>query len=755
MNQVIPISFLISKDFPNLRFVNEPKSLGHMKTKSRTAAYIVYSIAAAMLVLTAQISLASSATWLLSPQDSAWENANNWTAGGPPNGPSEIATFAQSSQTNVKMSTPEEVNSIMFTSDSASFYLVMDIRGQLTISGTGVSTKNSVSQTFWACGDGLIIFNNTSTAASAQMEIANFAAYFSPPGCTYGSQTGGQTIFNDTSSAAGASIGNAGSVYGLDPAHTTFNDTSTADHASITNSGAGPTANPGHGGQTIFNGASTAANASIDNLDTIGGGSGGETIFNDTSTADHATIINDGDAVSGGTTIFNASSTADSAILIANGVGEFGGAILFNDASTGGTARVEVFDKGSLDITSHQSGVTIGSIEGSGNVSLGANNLTVGTNGINTSFSGVISNDGQASSLAKVGSGVLTLQANNCISDTVGLILVSGSIIKLDFAGPPDVIASLKVNDVPQAPGIYGGPMSDAPNILPELDGLGTVEAGPISTLGNVSTRAFVQTGDNVVIGGFIVQGTQTKRVIIRAIGPELTQYGIPNALANPTLELHDGTGSLIASNNNWWTTIIGGIIASDQVAAIQASGYAPGDGRESAMIVNLPPGNYTAIVRGVTNTTGVALVEMYDLSPAPDSILGNISTRSFVQTGDAVMIGGFIVQGTQSRRVIIRAIGPELTQYGVPDVLADPTLELHDGTGALIASNDNWMTTIIGGIITANQVSDIQKSGHAPGDASESAIIATLSPGSYTAIVRGVNNTMGVALAEVYDLDR
>ena len=297
--------------------------------------------------------------------------------------------------------------------------------------------------------------------------------------------------------------------------------------------------------------------------------------------------------------------------------------------------------------------------------------------------------------------------------------------------------------------------MSDAPNILPEFGGSGTVEAGPISTLGNVSTRAFVQTGDNVVIGGFIVQGSQTKKVIVRAIGPELTQYGIPNALENPTLELHDSTGALIASNNNWWTTIIGGIITSNQVAAIQASGYASGDGRESTMIVNLPPGNYTAIVRGVTNTTGVALVEMYDLSPAPDSILGNISTRSFVQTGDAVMIGGFIVQGTQSRRVIIRAIGPELTQYGVPDVLADPTLELHDGTGALIASNDNWMTTIIGGIITANQVSDIQNSGHAPGDASESAIIATLSPGSYTAIVRGVNNTMGVALAEVYDLDR
>ena len=428
-----------------------------------------------------------------------------------------------------------------------------------------------------------------------------------------------------------------------------------------------------------------------------------------------------------------------------------GGAILFNGASTGGTARVEVFDNGYLNISGHQSGVTIGSIEGSGNVSLGVNNLRVGTRNINTSFSGVISGSG---SLAKIGSGVLTLQANDCIADTVGLILVSGSIIKLDFTGPPDVIASLKVNGVPQPPGIYGGPMSGAPHILPEFEGLGTVEAGPISTLGNISTRAFVQTGDNVVIGGFIIQGAEAKRVVIRAIGPELTRYGVPNALANPTLELHDGTGALIASNNNWVATIIGGIITSDQVAAIRASGYAPGDPRESAMIVNLPPGNYTAIVRGVANTTGVALAEVYDLSPAPNSLLGNISTRSFVQTGDNVMIGGVIVQGTQPRRVIVRAIGPELTQYGVPNALADPTLELHDTTGALIASNDNWMTTIIGGIITSDQVATIRASGHAPGDPTESAIIATLPPGNYTAIVRGVNNTTGVALVEVYDLD-
>jgi hypothetical protein len=273
------------------------------------------------------------------------------------------------------------------------------------------------------------------------------------------------------------------------------------------------------------------------------------------------------------------------------------------------------------------------------------------------------------------------------------------------------------------------------------------------ATLGNISTRSLIQTGDNVMIGGFIVRGGGTKRVILRAIGRELTQYGVPDPLQDPTLELHDGTGALIASNNDWQRTIIGGIITSDQVQEIQNTGYAPGNPSESAIIANLSPGNYTGIVRGVNNTTGAALVEVYDLNLFSGSFLGNISTRSFVQTGDNVMIGGFIVQGTESTNVIIRAIGPELSQHGIPNFLADPTLELHNGTGVLIASNNNWQHTIIGGIITHDQVQNIQNSGHAPGNARESAIIANLPPGNYTAIVRGVNNTTGVALVEVYDL--
>ena len=274
------------------------------------------------------------------------------------------------------------------------------------------------------------------------------------------------------------------------------------------------------------------------------------------------------------------------------------------------------------------------------------------------------------------------------------------------------------------------------------------------TSLENISTRALVQTGDNVMIGGFIVEGSGPKRVIIRAIGPELTQFGIANTLANPRLELHNRTGALIGSNDDWQMTILGGVITTNQVSDIQNSGHAPTAASESAIIANLQPGNYTAILRGVNNTTGVALVEVYNLDPAASSSLGNISTRSFVQTGENVMIGGFIVEGNEPKRVIIRAIGPELTQFGIANALANPRLELHNRSGALIASNDNWQTTIPGGVITSSQVSDIQNSGHTPTAESESAIIADLQPGNYTAIVRGVSNTTGVALVEVYDLD-
>ena len=386
---------------------------------------------AVMLVLTAQISLANSATWLSSPQDSHWENPNNWTPGGPPNGPSDVATFAHSSGTNVDISTSVEVNSIVFSSDSFSFLIYGD---QLIISGAGI-INNNISQSFENYGT--IIFNNTSTAGSASIN--------------------GTTIFNNTSTAGSATIFNGGS--------TIFNDTSTAANATITNDL----------GETIFNDTSTAGSATITNSAEYYHKGGGTTTFNGSSTAASATITNAG-TFGGGTTIFNDTSTADSALIIDTGDGFWGGGILFNGASTGLYARIRVFDGGYLDISGNESGVWIGSIYGSGNVFLGANRLTVGTNG--TAFSGVISNDGRGGSLAKVGSGILSLEANYCIADTVGLILVSGSIIRLNFTGFPDTIASLVVNGVPQPPGVYGSMTSGAPHPLPEFAGPGTVYVG-------------------------------------------------------------------------------------------------------------------------------------------------------------------------------------------------------------------------------------------------------------------------------------
>jgi hypothetical protein len=263
--------------------------------------------------------------------------------------------------------------------------------------------------------------------------------------------------------------------------------------------------------------------------------------------------------------------------------------------------------------------------------------------------------------------------------------------------------------------------------------------------LGNISTRMNVGTNDNVLIGGIIIQGNASKKVIIRAIGPELTQRGVPGALRDPTMELHDGSGALIGRNDNWGTTIRGGVITSDQVAEIRASGLVPGDSYESAIISTLQPGNYTAIVHGVNNTTGIALIEAYDLDATASANLANISTRGFVGTGDSVMIGGLIILGSTPEKVIVRAIGPELTARGVPSALQDPTLELHDGGGNLIAFNDNWKDS---------QRTEIAASGLPPTDDRESAIVATLPPGNYTAIVHGANGTTGVALVEVYKLN-
>ena len=258
--------------------------------------------------------------------------------------------------------------------------------------------------------------------------------------------------------------------------------------------------------------------------------------------------------------------------------------------------------------------------------------------------------------------------------------------------------------------------------------------SGAIGQLLNISTRMEVLTGNSVLIGGFIIGGSGNKQVLLRALGPTLTQFGVTGVLADPTLELHDGSGALITSNDNWKDT---------QQAAISATGKAPPNDLESAILHTFTPGNYTAIVRGKNNTTGIGLVEAYDIDEAITTTLTNISTRGFVDTGQNVMIGGFI-SGNGIVRVIVRALGPTLSQFGVPNVLADPTLDVRDAQGNSLATNDNWQDS---------QQAEIQASGFAPPNTNESAVIIVRPAGNTTAIVSGKNNTTGNALVEVYIL--
>jgi len=256
------------------------------------------------------------------------------------------------------------------------------------------------------------------------------------------------------------------------------------------------------------------------------------------------------------------------------------------------------------------------------------------------------------------------------------------------------------------------------------------------ATLVNISTRLLVQTGAKVGIGGFIITGTDAKKVLIRGMGPTLTSFGVPNALQDPVLELHDATGAVVISNDDWKVP---------QEAAIAATGLAPLDDRESAILLTLQPGSYTAIESGKSGTTGVGLIELYDLDAVANAHLSNISTRGFVQTGANVMIGGFIVSGANgSVNLVVRALGPSLAQFGVPNPLADPRLGLYDGNGTLMMSNDNWKDS---------QQTALENSGFQPPNDLDSAILVTLPTGNYTAIVSGKNGGTGVGLVEIYRL--
>ncbi len=386
-----------------------------------------------------------------------------------------------------------------------------------------------------------------------------------------------------------------------------------------------------------------------------------------------------------------------------------------------------IFSNGGLGIDLDTAGVSLNDV---GDGDTGANNLqnfprvaTVTATGGNVAISGFLNSRpntayrieffaNDAADPSGFGEGQIFLGSADVTTDGVGN---NAFDVSFPFAGPVNVVTATATD-----PDGNTSEFSHAFGIK----------------LQNISTRLNVLTGENVLIGGFIITGDLPKQVIVRAIGPSLGAAGLSGALEDTVLELHEADGTVV-TNDNWKDT---------QQAEIEATGLAPSDDLESAIVATLEPGAYTAIVSGKDNTTGIALVEAYDLDQTLGPILANISTRGFVDAGDNVMIGGFIVGPTDTglADVLIRGIGPSLGAFDIANPLLDPLLELHDSNGATLTTNDNWKDT---------QQTEIEATGLPPTDDNESAILQTLAPGAYTAILRGVIDTTGVGLVEVYNL--
>lgn len=279
---------------------------------------------------------------------------------------------------------------------------------------------------------------------------------------------------------------------------------------------------------------------------------------------------------------------------------------------------------------------------------------------------------------------------------------------------------------------VLGAPFSGSYSNWVRVYGTNPPPPAPPKSLLNVATRMRAQSGDNALIGGFIINGQGPKQLVLRAIGPSLPVAG---KLADPVLQLYDSTGALLAQNDNW----------NARRAEVIATGIPPNDEHDAVITATLEPGSYTALVRGVNDASGVALVEVYDVTANSPAKLANISTRGRVETGENVMIGGFILGGDQLTNVVVRAIGPSLGHFGVDGVLSDPVLEVYDGNGVLLAQDDDWRMF---------QEALLIQTGLAPTDDRESAMFLQLQPGAYTAIVRGKSSTAGVGLVEVYNLD-
>ena len=315
-----------------------------------------------------------------------------------------------------------------------------------------------------------------------------------------------------------------------------------------------------------------------------------------------------------------------------------------------------------------------------------------------------------------------------------------GHVLGLDHpdqASPKQNVAAIMNSIVSDIDNLQADDINGAHSIYDS--GPAFLNSVPAPNLVNLATRAVVGLGDNAVIAGFIVQGSQPATVILRGIGNSLPAVGITNPLEDPVIELHNGNSTL-ATSDDW--------IDDSWASAIASYHLDPSNSHESAILATLNPGIYTVVVRSFDNgdghLTGTAVVELYDLHTTGGRA-GNISTRGRVESGDQLLIGGFIVGGSQPKDVVVRALGPSLATAGISQPLSDPAVELRDASGAVLAANDNWSS--------GPNASQIQSENLAPSNPNESALQATLNPGGYTAIVRGANGATGVGLVEIYDL--
>jgi T5SS/PEP-CTERM-associated repeat protein/autotransporter-associated beta strand protein len=548
--------------------------------------------------------------------------------------------------------------------------------------------------------------------------------------------TGGVVIrtngFNSTFSGAISGSGGLTKSSGIPPAGAgTLTLTGNSTYS-------GPTAifGGGQGGKLVVDG-SIASAVTINNTGTLGGSGtvGGITI-------NSGGILAPGDSPGILTVNGNYNQTSGGVLNV-----EIGGATpgtrfdqvaVSGSATVGGTLNLSLVN-GFRPIVGQTFKIITSSSENGNFSTINSSGFTVSSNASAT---------GITLTVTSVVPGIPVITSSTKASGTQGQPLPTYQITATDSPtsfGATPLPAGLSVNSTN---GIISGTPSAAGNYDVTISAMNSVGTGsalltltisaapPLtpSTLANISTRLRVETGDNVLIAGFIVTGTQPKKVILRAIGPSLP---FADRLANPTMELRDADGGLVDSNDNW--------VDSLNQQAIIDSTIPPTNDLESAILATLPANNaaYTAIVRGVNNGTGIGVVEVYDLDTSASSKLANVATRGLVQTGDNVLFAGMIVVGQTSQKVIIRALGPSVP---VPGNLADPTLELHDANGALLEANDNWVDS-------PNKQAIIDSTIPPPHNL-ESAIVRTLTPANYTAIVRGVNNTTGIAVVEVYALN-